>query len=244
MKKNIIEVSNFSMSFDGVSIIKNISFTLDSGETLALLGSNGSGKTTIIRALLGIYTASSGKLMIYGKPFSAKNNLKIGYLPEERGLYKKEAVLITMVYFGQLKGMSKDDAIKFTKKYLERVDMKDKENTPIEKLSGGQQQKIQIGITIMNNPDILILDEPTKGLDPLNRKLLNEIIQERQLAGATIILITHQMDEVESLANKVILLKDGEIVLNGSLDSIKSEFNNKSLDDIYIEVYQKFNQKI
>ena len=225
------------MDFGKKTVIKDLSFEVKRGEVFGFLGSNGSGKTTTIRSLLGIYQPSGGTLHINGKPFSVEGDTKLGYLPEERGLYKKESVIDVMLYFGQLKGLSKSEARERATAYLERVKLVDKATTQLEKLSGGQQQKIQLGITIMNDPDLLILDEPTKGFDPVNRRLLMDIIEEHQQAGATIIFVTHQMEEVERLCDRIILLKDGVSHAYGTIPEVKKKFGGLSLDEIFLKVY-------
>lgn len=230
------------MKFGSKTVIKDLSFEVFRGEIFGFLGSNGSGKTTTIRALLGLYEPTGGNLLIDGKPFSVSSGIKLGYLPEERGLYKKESVIDVMQYFGQLKGMTKNSALKNAKKYLDRVNLSDKATTQIDKLSGGQQQKIQLGITIMNNPELLILDEPTKGFDPVNRRLLMDIIEEHQKNGATIIFVTHQMEEVERLCNRIILLKDGVSCAYGTVKDVKKKYNNASLDDIFVQIYGDENE--
>ena len=234
---DIITIKDFVMTFGKTKVINNLSFTVKRGETFGFLGSNGSGKTTTIRALLGIYPPTSGELLIDGKPYSVSGGIKLGYLPEERGLYKKESVIDVMIYFGQLKGMARDEALKEAKKFLCRVKLEDKANVRLDKLSGGQQQKIQLGITVMNDPELLILDEPTKGFDPVNRRLLMDIIEEYQQKGATVVMITHQMEEVERLCNRIILLKDGTSYAYGTVADVKKKFGGKSLDDIFLEVY-------
>ncbi|OGL23722.1 ABC transporter ATP-binding protein [Candidatus Saccharibacteria bacterium RIFCSPHIGHO2_01_FULL_46_30] len=230
------------MDFGKKTVIKDLSFEVKKGEVFGFLGSNGSGKTTTIRALLGIYQPTDGELLINGEQFSVSSGAKLGYLPEERGLYKKESVIDVMIYFGQLKGLSKADARQRSEAYLERVKLSDKASTRLDKLSGGQQQKIQLGITIMNDPDLLILDEPTKGFDPVNRRLLMDIIEEHQRAGATIIFVTHQMEEVERLCDRIILLKDGTSYAYGTIAEVKKRFNGMSLDDIFIKVYGDENE--
>ena len=237
MSKSIVSIKNFSMKFGSTEVINDLSFEVKRGETFGLLGSNGSGKTTTLRALLGIYTPTSGELTIDGQPFSVDGGVKLGYLPEERGLYKKEKVLDVMVYFGQLRGLSKDEAKQQSLAFLERVELTDKANTRLDKLSGGQQQKIQLGVTIMNSPELLILDEPTKGFDPVNRRLLMDIVEEHQAKGATVIFVSHQMEEVERLCDRMILLKDGTAAAYGTVKDVRKEFGGKSLDDIFIEVY-------
>lgn len=233
----LVTINNFRMDFDATTVIKDLSFDVRRGEVFGFLGSNGSGKTTTIRALLGIYQPTSGSLLIDGKPFSTESGVKLGYLPEERGLYKKESVIDVMTYFGRLKGLSKSDAQAWSLSYLERVGLAGKAKTRLDKLSGGQQQKVQLGVTIMNDPDLLILDEPTKGFDPVNRRLLLDIIEEHRKAGASIIFVTHQMEEVERLCDRIILLKDGTARAYGTIKEVKREFGNKSLDEIFLSVY-------
>lgn len=234
--KNIVEIKNFKMAFGKKTVIKDLSFDVKAGEIFGLLGSNGSGKTTTLRALLGFYEPTGGELLIDGKKYDPEDtNITVGYLPEERGLYKKETVLDNMVYFGQLKGLK--DPRDWSLKYLKRVKLEDKANQKLEKLSGGQQQKVQLGVTIMNDPRLLILDEPTKGFDPMNRRLLMEIIEEAHKKGAAIIMITHYMDEVEKLCDRAILLKDGVAHAYGTIPEIKKAHKNKSLEQIFIDVY-------
>lgn len=227
------------MKFGKTSVIDDLSFEVKRGETFGFLGSNGSGKTTTIRSLLGIYQPTGGKLLIDGRPYSVSGDVKLGYLPEERGLYKKESVIDTMVYFGQLKGLSRSEARSKSLAFLERVGLADKAKTRLDKLSGGQQQKVQLGITIINNPELIILDEPTKGFDPVNRRLLMEIIEEHQAKGATVVMITHQMDEVERLCDRVLLLKDGVAHAYGTVAEVRAQFGGQSLDDIFIQVYSQ-----
>ena len=236
MAANIVSVKNFKMKFGNKEVISDLCFEVKKGEIFGLLGSNGSGKTTTVRALLGFYTPTAGELLIDGEKYDPENtNVTVGYLPEERGLYRKENVIDTMVYFGEMKGLK--DPRGWSMKYLERVGLLDKFNEKVEKLSGGQQQKIQLGITIMGNPKLLILDEPTKEFDPMNRRLLMEIIEELHAKGAAVIMITHYMDEVEKLCDRALLLKDGVARAYGTIAGIKKEFGGKSLDQIFVDVY-------
>ena len=235
--KKMVEIRHFKMSFGDKTVIKDLSFDVFRGEVFGFLGSNGSGTTTTLRALLGLYQPTAGDLLINGKPYSVDSQIRLGYLPEERGLYKKEKVLDVMLYFGQLKGLSRKEAKDFSLKFLERVNLSDKANTQLDKLSGGQQQKIQLGVTIMGDPELLIMDEPAKGFDPVNRRLLMNIIEEQRKAGATIIYVTHQMEEVERLCDRLILLKDGQAAAYGTLEEVKSQFGGASMDDIFVQVY-------
>lgn len=229
MNEDIVSIKDFELSFGNKKIIHGLNFSVKRGEIFGFLGSNGSGKTTTIRALLGIYQADSGELLINGKKFSPERTGLIGYLPEERGLYRKEKVIDVMQYFGQLKGLSKKEARDFSQDFLKRVGLEDKARLNIDKLSGGQQQKIQLGITIMGKPDLLILDEPTKGFDPVNRELLMEIIKEENARGATIIMVTHQMEEVEKICNRALLLKNGKTKAYGTVDEIRNQFGKQRI---------------
>lgn len=220
----LVHIEDFRMDFGDTTVIRNLSFDVHAGETFGFLGSNGSGKTTTLRALLGIYQPTSGILHIDGKPFEPGDGARLGYLPEERGLYKKEHVLDVMVYFGRLKGLGKSQARTWSLAYLERVQLADKATINLDKLSSGQQQKVQLGVTIMNDPELLILDEPTKGFDPVNRRLLMDIIEEHKRGGATVIMVTHQMEEVERLCDRVVLLKDGTSRAYGTVADVQDQF--------------------
>jgi ABC-2 type transport system ATP-binding protein len=220
----LVHIENFRMDFGRTTVIEDLSFDVKAGETFGFLGSNGSGKTTTIRALLGIYIPTGGILHINGRDFTPEDGAKLGYLPEERGLYKKETVIDVMSYFGRLKGLGKHDATSWSLQYLDRVALGDKAKVRMDKLSGGQQQKVQLGVTIMNQPELLILDEPTKGFDPVNRRLLMDIIDEQKRAGATVLMVTHQMDEVERLCDRVILLKHGKAEAYGSIPEVQNQY--------------------
>ncbi|MDR1791507.1 MAG: ATP-binding cassette domain-containing protein [Propionibacteriaceae bacterium] len=229
MDTAVVDVEHFRMDFGSNTVVRDLSFEVFRGETFGFLGSNGSGKTTTIRALLGIYYPTGGRLLIDGEPFHADKSRTLGYLPEERGLYKKEPILDTMIYFGRLKGMSAAAAKRWSLGFLERVGLADKAKLRLDKCSGGQQQKIQLGVTIMNSPELLILDEPTKGFDPVNRRLLLDIIAEHKQAGATVVMVTHQMEEVERLCDRILLLKDGVARAYGSVEQVQDEFGGSTI---------------
>lgn len=239
MNKPIVHVKDFSLTIGEKEIVKELNFEVMPGEVFAFLGSNGSGKTSTIRSMLGIYEPTTGKLLINGKKLTPETASEVGYLPEERGLYSRSKVLDTMIYFGELKGMTREAARDFSLKFLEEVELADKANTKIKKLSGGQQQKIQLGVAIMGDPKLLILDEPTKGLDPVNRKLLLDIVDDLQKKGTAVIYITHLMEEVERLAHRLLILKDGKARAYGTVAAVKKEFNSKSIEDIFVQIYNE-----
>lgn len=239
MKNPIVHVQDFSLTIGEKEIVKHLSFDVAAGEVFAFLGSNGSGKTSTVRALLGIYQATGGELLVNGQPLTPETASIVGYLPEERGLYTRAKVLDTMIYFGELKGMTREAARKFALAYLKRVELLDKAQLKIKKLSGGQQQKIQLGVAIMGSPKLLILDEPTKGLDPVNRKLLIDIVEERREQGAAVIYITHLMEEVERLADRILILKDGEAHAYGTVAEVKKEYKSTSIEDIFVAIYKE-----
>ncbi len=237
MVKPIVSVENFHLAIGEKEIVKDLSFTINPGEVFAFLGANGSGKTSTIRSLLGIYQPTSGSLLIDGKRYSPLQARDVGYLPEERGLYTRAKVLDIMVYFGELKGLAHEEAKEFSLAYLERVGLADKSNVKVKKLSGGQQQKVQLGVAIIGGPKLLILDEPTKGLDPMNRKLLLDIVDELQAKGTAVIYVTHLMEEVERLADRLLILKDGTARAYGTVADVKKKYKSKSIEDIFVSIY-------
>lgn len=244
MKKPIISIKKFNLTIGSKKIVDDLSFDVSPGEIFAFLGANGSGKTSTIRSLLRIYEPTSGDLLIDGEPFTSERGYLVGYLPEERGLYTRAKVLDTMIYFGELKGMSRDAAKKFSLDFLERVELSDKANTKIKKLSGGQQQKVQLGVAIMGDPKVLILDEPTKSFDPVNRKLLLDIVDEHKEKGAAVIYITHLMEEVERMADRLLILKDGTSRAYGTVQEVKKEFKSNSIEDIFVQIYKEKSNEV
>lgn len=244
MKTNekIIEVKNFSKNFGTKQVVKNLSFDVFKGEIFAFLGANGSGKTTTLRSLLNIYSHDSGELLISGNKFTLQMSNKIGYLPEERGLYTNSKVIETMIYFGQLKGLSSKVAKNNALQYLEMVELADKAKVDIKKLSSGQQQKIQLGITILNKPELLILDEPTKGLDPVNREIFTNIFLDLNKNGTTIIFSTHQMEEAEKIADRLIMIKNGERALYGEVNEVKKQFGDDNIKISFKGALEKENR--
>jgi ABC-2 type transport system ATP-binding protein len=212
------------MRFDEKEVIKDLSFDVNQGEVFGLLGANGAGKTTTIRTLLSLMEPTSGTLLINGMRYDPRMAATIGYLPEQRGLYRNEPILETMIYFGVMHGLGRNEARTRALAYLERVGIGDKARESLANLSNGQQQKVQLGVTIIHEPTLMILDEPTEALDPVNRSLLMNIIHEQRDKGATVILVTHRMEEVEQLCDRIVLLKDGTRALYGTVDEVKDQF--------------------
>lgn len=225
----LVEVDDLVVEIGSKRVVDDLSFAVAAGETFGFLGSNGSGKTTTLRCLLGMMRPTSGTLLIEGEPFVQRGATRVGYLPEERGIYRKERVLDVMTYFGEIKGLSRSSARRWSTSYLERVGLDRSRNVRLDKLSGGQQQKIQLGIAIMNEPNLLILDEPAKGLDPVNRQLLMDLIAECRDRGAGVILVTHHMDEVERLCDRALLLRDGVARAYGTIPEIQSRFGERRI---------------
>ena len=221
-KEKILDVKNLTKSFDAKIVLNDLSFDLEKGEIFGLLGPNGAGKTTMIRIILDIIRADHGEIKIFGEEFDENLKERIGYLPEERGLYQKITVLECLRYFAELKNVKKsEDKIDF---WLDKVGLRDYKKKKIEGLSKGMQQKIQLVAAFIHNPELLILDEPFSGLDPINAKLAKDILLDLKREGKTIILSTHQMDQVERTCDRILMINRGKRVLYGSLDEIKSHY--------------------
>lgn len=221
-KEKILDVKNLTKSFDAKIVLNDLSFDLEKGEIFGLLGPNGAGKTTMIRIILDIIRADHGEIKIFGEEFDENLKERIGYLPEERGLYQKITVLECLRYFAELKNVKKsEDKIDF---WLDKVGLRDYKKKKIEGLSKGMQQKIQLVAAFIHNPELLILDEPFSGLDPINTKLAKDILLDLKREGKTIILSTHQMDQVERTCDRILMINRGKRVLYGSLDEIKSHY--------------------
>lgn len=236
--KPTVSVKDFSLTLEDKKIVHKLSFDVHPGEVFAFLGANGSGKTSTIRSLIGLYEATDGTLHINGRKYTAKDARSVGYLPEERGLYTRVSAIDNLTYFGEMKGMARAEARKFGLEFLEEVGLADKANLKLKKLSGGQQQKVQLGVAVMGNPDLLILDEPTKGLDPVNRKLLLDIVDHHKRQGTAVIYITHLMEEVERLADRLLIIKDGKAEAYGTVKEVKKKFDAKSIEDVFVTIYE------
>ena len=235
--KPTVSVKNFSLTLGGKDIVHDLSFEVQPGEVFAFLGANGSGKTSTIRSLIGLYEATKGKLHINGRQYTAKDAQTVGYLPEERGLYTRVSALDNLTYFGEMKGLSRSEARRIGMEFLTEVGLADKAKLKLKSLSGGQQQKVQLGVAVMGNPDLLILDEPTKGLDPVNRKLLLDIVDHHREQGAAVIYITHLMEEVERLADRLLIIKDGKAQAYGTVKEVKAEFGAATIEEVFVNIY-------
>lgn len=222
MTVKILDVKELTKRFDTKIVLDNISFDVEEGVIFGLLGPNGAGKTTMIRIILDILRADHGDIDIFGRKFDDALKARIGYLPEERGLYQKITVFECLKYFAELKEVKKsDDKIDF---WLNKVDLQEYKKKRVEELSKGMQQKVQLVAAFIHNPELLILDEPFSGLDPINTKLIKDILVDLKREGKTIILSTHQMDQVERMCDRILLINQGKRVLYGSLDEIKSNY--------------------
>lgn len=224
----ILEVKNIRKSFGEKEVLHGISFSVESGKALGLLGRNGAGKTTTIRILMDVFHANSGEILLDGRKF-IPSKFQIGYLPEERGLYPKRTVAEQMVYLANLRGMSGKDARESMKKWLARLEVAEYETKKLETLSKGNQQKIQLAATLVANPDIVILDEPFSGLDPVNSQILKDVVNELIAEGKLVIFSSHQMSYVEEFCDNITIINHGEIVLDGRLKEIKKEYGRNRL---------------
>ena len=236
MSKYSISIQDFSKSFGNVQAVKNLSFEVNDGEVFAFLGTNGSGKTTTIRCLLKIYQADKGKLLINGKEFSEELNSVIGYLPEERGLYRDVSVIDILTYTARLRGMRKEEAFKRSLEYLEIVGLAEHKDKEISQLSSGMQQKVQLGTALIHNPEVLILDEPFKGLDPVNRQLFVDILTERGKKGTTILYSTHVIDEAQKMADRLLIINNGTRIEYGTVNEVRERHGSRN---IYVEYADK-----
>lgn len=223
-----LEVKNITKSFGETNVLKGISFSVESGKALGLLGRNGAGKTTTIRILMDVFHANSGEITLDGKPFEPRK-VQIGYLPEERGLYPKRKVLEQMIYLAMLRGVSRKTASANAKRWLERLEVSQYQDRLLETLSKGNQQKVQLASTLVCDPEIVILDEPFSGLDPVNSQILQEVVQELIRDGKIVIFSSHQMSYVEEFCEDIVIINHGEVVLSGHLDTIKRDFGKDQL---------------
>ena len=231
----VLQLKDIRKSFGNNEVLKGINISAESGKALGLLGRNGAGKTTSIRILMGVFNADSGDVLIDGKPIDRKK-VKIGYLPEERGLYPKKKIIDQLVYFAELKGMSETDAVKSCDKWLARLGMTEHREHSLDRLSKGNQQKIQLITALAHDPHIVILDEPFSGLDPVNAMLLKDVVKEEIEKGKIVLFSSHQMNYIEEFCDDIAILHSGAIKVSGNLHEIKRGYPRNRLE---IESEQK-----
>jgi len=208
-------------SYGDTHAVRGVSFDVLKGEVLGLMGPNGAGKTTLIRALMDIIRPDAGTIELFGEPLRRAHLDRVGYLPEERGLYTKQKVIDVMVYFGALKGLGRDGARRTANRWLARVGLSEVAGKRVEQLSKGMSQKVQLAATLMADPELCVLDEPFAGLDPVNVQLVKQLIDERRQRGQTTILSTHQMNMVEALCERVAMIDEGRLVVYGEVDAVR-----------------------
>ena len=224
-----VEADGLWKRYGDRDVVRDVSLSLHSGEVLGMVGPNGSGKTTTIRMLLDITRPDRGDVLVFGRPMDEDAQERIGYLPEERGLYRDQRILPTLVYLAQLKGMSRPQAEARAGEVLDRLGMAGHQGKKVKELSRGMGQLIQFAATIMHRPDFIILDEPFSGLDPVNVRLMKDVVRELGTAGAGIMFSTHQMTDVEELCDRVVMVHQGGIVLDGRIADIKRRFAGDAL---------------
>ena len=224
-----IEVSHIAKSFGDTQAVVDVSFDVLSGEIFGLLGPNGAGKTTAIRIMLDIFQPDRGEVSILGGPMSDDKKDRIGYMPEERGLYQDIPLERCLLYLASLKGVPDQKARDNLEIYLERFDLADHKNKKVKELSKGMQQKAQIINTLLHQPELIIIDEPFTALDPLNLQLVKDVMLELRDQGVTIIMSTHQMQQVEELCDRILLINDGKNLLYGELDEIRRRFSGHAV---------------
>ena len=224
----ILELKNIDKSFGEKEVLKGVSFTAEGGKAFGLLGRNGAGKTTSIRILMDVFPANSGEVLIDGKPIDY-DKVGIGYLPEERGLYPKKLIIDQLVYFAELKGMSAKDAVKAVDYWLSRLGMTEYRNKRLDTLSKGNQQKIQLITALAHDPDIVILDEPFSGLDPVNAMLLKDVVKEQIAKGKIVLFSSHQMSYIEEFCDSIAIINAGKVAISGDLHEIKRAYPRDKL---------------
>uniref|UniRef100_UPI0040567C6A ABC transporter ATP-binding protein n=1 Tax=Agathobacter sp. TaxID=2021311 RepID=UPI0040567C6A len=219
----ILELKNIEKSFGEKKVLTGVSFRAEGGKAFGLLGRNGAGKTTSIRILMDVFPANSGEVLLDGKPIDY-NKIGIGYLPEERGLYPKKTIIDQLTYFAELKGLSTKAAVKAVDYWLERLGMMEYRGKRLDTLSKGNQQKIQLVTALAHNPDIVILDEPFSGLDPVNAMLLKDVVKEQIVKGKIVLFSSHQMSYIEEFCDSIAILNAGKVALHGDLHDIKRNY--------------------
>jgi len=224
MMEPTVSVSHLAKSFGSVQAVQDVSFDVMPGELFGLLGPNGAGKTTSIRMMLDIFRPDSGEVCVFGGPMTEAAKNRIGYLPEERGLYQDLKLEQVLLYLATLKGVSEVDARARLDEWLVRLELDEHRTKKVQELSKGMQQKAQIITALIHDPDLIVIDEPFSGLDPVNTRLVKQIIEEQSADGKAIIMSTHQMYQVEALCSRIVLIDNGATVLYGAVDEIKRQF--------------------
>jgi ABC-2 type transport system ATP-binding protein len=228
-----IELRSVSKSYDQFVAVRDLSLTIAPGKIFGLLGPNGAGKTSTLRMIMGVTLPDSGEVRMFGECFRREHLDRIGYLPEERGLYKKMKVREQLVFFAQLHGLSRSEATRRAKDWCERLEISGWMEKKTEELSKGMQQKIQFIASVLHDPDVLIMDEPFAGLDPVNTALLKNVLVELKRAGRTILFCTHRMEQVERMCDSICLIDRGQAILQGDLRHIKSSFGKNHVQMEY-----------
>ncbi len=224
-----VEVSHLAKRFGDVEAVADVSFAVGPGEIFGLLGPNGAGKTTTIRMMLDIFKPDAGQVQVFGGALDLAGKRRIGYLPEDRGLYKDLKLEQTLIYLATLKGLDESTARARLEIWLRRLDLAEHRNKKVQELSRGMQQKAQIIATLLHEPDLIVIDEPFSGLDPVNTRLVKDILEEQREAGKSIVMSTHQMYQVEALCNRIVLINHGRSVLYGEVDEIKRNFAGNAI---------------
>ncbi len=223
-----LELKNIEKSFGEKQVLKGVSLTAEGGKAFGLLGRNGAGKTTTIRILMGVFPANGGEVLFDGAPIDYRK-IQLGYLPEERGLYPKKKIIDQLVYFAELKGMKHAEAIASIDHWLKRLGMTEHRNKRLDTLSKGNQQKIQLITALAHDPEIVILDEPFSGLDPVNAMLLKEVVKEEIARGKIVLFSSHQMNYIEEFCDSIAIINGGRVVLTGELHDIKRNYPRNRL---------------
>jgi ABC-2 type transport system ATP-binding protein len=220
----VVELAGVTKAYESKVAVSNLSLSIEAGQMFGLLGPNGAGKTSSIRMMMGITIPDSGRISLFGKPFERKSLERVGYLPEERGLYKKMKVIDQLVFFGELHGLSPEESRKRAIEWAKRMEIADALLKKTEELSKGMQQKIQFISSLLHDPGLIVMDEPFSGLDPVNAVLVEKTLLELKDQGKAILFSTHRMDQVEKLCDSICLINDGAAVLAGNLREIKSRY--------------------
>jgi len=224
----VLELRSIEKSFGEKRVLEGVSFRAEGGKAFGLLGRNGAGKTTSIRILMDVFPADGGEVLWDGAPIDY-SRVQLGYLPEERGMYPKKLIIDQLTYFAELKGMPRREAVRAVDKWLERLGMSEYRNKRLDTLSKGNQQKIQLVTALAHEPQIVILDEPFSGLDPVNAMLLKDIVREQISQGKIVLFSSHQMNYIEEFCDSIAILKDGRVVLDGDLHDIKRKYRRDRL---------------